>query len=216
MGLPIGKLVCASNSNNILYDFFTHGIYNIKREFFKTSSPSMDILISSNLERLLFEISGHDHELISDFMNRLKETGEYRVPDDLLKSLQEFISVSWTDDTGTKDTIKTVWNKYNYLIDTHTAVAFESYLRMDNDETNIVVSTASPYKFPESVILAIDNEHNIKMSPDALTERLKVLTNLDIPVQLCDMESKEIKHSIICEKHDMKLEILNFIKTLKI
>lgn len=215
MGLPIGKLVCASNSNNILYDFFTNGIYNIKRKFYKTSSPSMDILISSNLERLLYEVSGHDHELISDFMYQLKTTGEYKVPLELLTALQEIISVSWTDDVGTKDTIKAVWDKYDYLLDTHTAVAFESFLHMDNNETNIIVSTASPYKFPLSVIAAIDSECNIDLSPDMLTRRLLELTKVNMPEPLYDMEKKSIVHKSVCEKQDMIVEISKFIDRMK-
>ncbi len=159
MGVNIKRLICASNSNNVLTDFINTGVYDRNRHFYKTISPSMDILISSNLERLLFEICGRDAGRISSWMEELKNTGRYTVDEQLLSKVQEVFWADYSSELETQQTIKKVWNKYNYLTDTHTAVGinvYNKYLTRTSDTTPVVIaSTASPYKFAGSVCQAL-------------------------------------------------------------
>ena len=154
MGLPVNKFICASNANDVLTDFFNTGVYDRKREFFKTISPSMDILVSSNLERLLYLASGGDFELIDKLMNDLAEKGRYEIPESLKKELGKFVAYS-LDDVKTEQVIRDEFEKDNYLIDPHTAVALGATIKYQNEVNDglqcVVVSTASPYKFPEPV-----------------------------------------------------------------
>ncbi len=154
MGLPVNKFICASNKNDVLTDFFNTGIYDRKREFFKTISPSMDILVSSNLERLLYLASNNDENLVNELMEKLNNEGKYEIPQSLKEQLSSFVAYC-VDDESTKRVIKTEFDKNGYLIDPHTAVALgasEKYIKEYNDGLNmVVVSTASPYKFPEPV-----------------------------------------------------------------
>lgn len=158
MGLPVGKLVCASNANNVLTDFLRTGRYDRRRPFYKTVSPSMDILVSSNLERLLYLLSGDD-KLIADLMKQLGENGEYEVPADMLEKLHELFWAGFCDDEGAKTAIGKVWKDDHYLCDTHTAVAWDvaQQYKQANPEHNavVVLSTASPYKFPAAVLEGI-------------------------------------------------------------
>ena len=151
MGLPIARLICASNRNRVLTDFIQTGIYDRKRQFYTTSSPSMDILISSNLERLLYDISGCDHSEINRLMLDLKDKGRYKVSDTMAESIQSLFSAGWCDDSMTAQTIRDVFNSYGYLCDTHTAVAvnvYQEYLKETGDQIPAVIaSTANPYKF---------------------------------------------------------------------
>ena len=166
MGLPVNKFICASNKNDVLTDFFNTGVYDRKREFFKTISPSMDILVSSNLERLLYLASDCDYELVSSLMKKLNDEGKYEIPQSLKEKLSSFVSYS-VDDANTKVQIKKEFEKNNYLIDPYTAVALgaaEKYVEEYNDGLNlVVVSTASPYKFPEPVCesLGLEKGNNI-------------------------------------------------------
>ena len=159
MGIPIDRLICASNQNNVLTDFINTGTYDRNRSFYNTLSPSMDILISSNLERMLFELSGRDDKLVREYMSQLGEYGSYRVDSSIRTKLKKEFSAGYCDDRQTKDMIARMWNERNYLIDPHTAVAFhvlEEYRAESGDDTpTVVVSTASPFKFCSSVLSAL-------------------------------------------------------------
>lgn len=155
MGVPVNKFICASNKNDVLTDFFNTGVYDRNREFYKTISPSMDILVSSNLERLLYLVSGNDEELVASLMDQLKNEGRYEISSELKEKLNMFVAYS-ADDSETKDAIMKEFMGYNYLMDPHTAVAYEAVIKYqqetaDNTKT-IVVSTANPYKFSEAVL----------------------------------------------------------------
>ena len=155
MGLPVGKLVCASNENNVLTDFLTTGTYTAKREFFKTTSPSMDILVSSNLERLLYHVTGSDAE-VAGLMKSLAETGSYTVRPETLAAIQENFSCGWSSEEEVAGEIRVRYEKDNYLCDTHTAVAFHVAAQKKREGVPMVVlSTASPFKFPRSVLEAL-------------------------------------------------------------
>lgn len=181
MGLPIKKLICASNKNKVLTDFFDTGTYNRVRRFYKTNSPSMDILISSNLERLLFYGNDSNPELTKNLMNSLAKNGSY----DFNNPFKEFYA-DYADENMTLSTIKEVFEKENYLIDTHTAVAYKvykNYLKNEKDDSKcVIVSTASPYKFPESILTALD----VKAPSDAfeMIEVISKICNLEIPAVL--------------------------------
>ena len=155
MGLPVGKLVCASNENNVLTDFLTTGTYTAKREFFKTTSPSMDILVSSNLERLLYHVTGSDAE-VAGFMQQLAATGSYTVRPETLAAIQETFSCGWSSEAEVAGEIRSRYEKDGYLCDTHTAVAFHVAAQKKRQGVPMVVlSTASPFKFPRSVLSAL-------------------------------------------------------------
>ena len=155
MGLPVGKLVCASNENNVLTDFLTTGTYTAKREFFKTTSPSMDILVSSNLERLLYHVTGSDAE-VAGLMKSLAETGSYTVRPETLAAIRENFSCGWSSEEEVAGEIRARYEKDNYLCDTHTAVAFHVAAQKKREGVPMVVlSTASPFKFPRSVLEAL-------------------------------------------------------------
>lgn len=162
MGLPVKTLVCASNSNNVLTDFLKTGTYDKNREFYTTSSPSMDILISSNLERLLYHMSGDDDKLICDLMNKLSADGKYTVSSDVMEKIQQMFDAGYTAEDKVDETIKYQFDNYGYLCDTHTAVAvrvYDEYVKNTGDDIPTVIdSTASPYKFSASVLNAIADE----------------------------------------------------------
>ena len=155
MGLPVGKLICASNENNVLTEFINTGVYNRNREFIRTISPSMDILISSNLERLLYELSGHDGRQVLDWMNKLRSGGRYEVNGDVKRRISEAFWASYTTGAETMKTIKAVYVDYGYVVDTHTAVgidAYDKYVISSGDMTKtVIVSTASPFNSPEAL-----------------------------------------------------------------
>ncbi len=203
MGLPVGKLICASNANNVLTDFIRTGVYDKKREFKKTISPSMDILISSNLERLLFISEGKDDEKVSLYMKALKETGEYRISDQALSFIQDnFVGYAFGDEEAKKE-IKKVFDECNYLIDPHTAVAFcamEAYRKENPDSVCVVLSTASPYKFADSVMDALSIE-----KPDDAFERISVLekkTLTSAPAPIGKLKDGEMIHKDVIEVKD--------------
>ena len=177
MGLPIKNLICASNKNNVLTEFFDKGNYNKNRPFYKTNSPSMDILISSNLERFIYYASNKDTKLTANLMNELKTKGQYN-----FKNPYDYFYAYSTDEENTLKTIKNVYDKYKYLIDPHTACSYNAYLEYTketkNNEKVVVVSTASPFKFPQSVLKAFD------INQDESLESVKVLSkkfNIEIP-----------------------------------
>ncbi|SQB89856.1 threonine synthase [Clostridium tetanomorphum] len=214
MGLPINKLICASNENNVLYDFFEGGIYNKNREFKVTSSPSMDILVSSNLERLLYYISNENEELINSIMKKLNSIGEYSINDDMKNTLNDFYSGFATDEETYK-TIKDIFKKESYLIDTHTAVAYKVYKDYKNstkdNRKTIIASTASPFKFTRDVCKAL-NIYDNKMDDFKLVYKLSSFADIDIPNSIKDIENREIIHNNLCNKEEIKSEVKKFLK----
>ncbi len=212
MGAPIGKLICASNSNNVLTDFIKTGVYDKRREFVKTLSPSMDILISSNLERLLYELSDRNTELISTLMQQLDANGYYEIPEDLKEKLHELFEAEYCDDNTTQAAIKECWEKHNYLLDTHTAVAYSIIDKYrTNNHYSVVVSTASPFKFPEGVYTALQSNNN-SMNEYQILQALSNLTNWNIPAPIQDLENKKVLHNTLCDKSEIIDTILTFIR----
>lgn len=212
MGLPINKLVCASNDNNVLTDFINTGTYDRNRDFKKTVSPSMDILISSNLERLLFEITGHNSETINIWMGDLKQKGVYNIDAETKKRISKIFWAGYTNESETLKTVECIYKEYGYVIDTHTAVAidvYDKYVISTGDMTKtVVVSTASPFKFNESVVSAIFGEDSIKDRTEfELLHMLAKECDISIPEGLKDLENKEIRHNLICSKSSMKNEV---------
>ena len=202
MGLPVGKLVCASNENKVLTDFFENGTYNKNRAFHVTKSPSMDILISSNLERLLYLTCGA--EKCASYMAQLKEKGEYTLEKSELEKIRAEFDAGFTNDVQTLQTIKDVYEKHGYLMDTHTAVAWSVYEKWaketGNTDVSVVLSTASPYKFSSSVMNALGKTYENEF--DAVN-KLNALTGVKIPASLVNIESKQIAHNITVEKDEM-------------
>lgn len=206
LGLPINKLICASNENKVLYDFFTTGTYDKNREFILTSSPSMDILISSNLERLIFKIAGDDAEKNAELMKSLVSTGKYDITPKMQKELNDFVG-GYASEADTAKTIKALYQSDDYVIDTHTAVAvsvYNEYKKETNDTTKtLIVSTASPYKFTRSVMDAIDESYNT-MSDFELVDELSKISKINVPQAIEDIRTAPILHSRICDADQMK------------
>ena len=206
MGLPLGKLICASNINNVLTDFINTGVYDRNRKFYATCSPSMDILISSNLERLLYMLSGENDAQIREWFTALSEEGRYEVTDDIKAKLSEEFYAGFCDDSETKATIKNIYDKYSYVCDTHTAVAvkvYEDYRRATGDTARtIIASTASPYKFSSSVLEAISPDFS---SDDeyALVDRIAELSDIAVPESLADLKNKPVRFTGSIDKEEM-------------
>lgn len=216
MGLPVNKLVCASNDNNVLTDFINMGVYDRNRDFKKTISPSMDILISSNLERLLFEINGHDPSLIRLWMEKLKNEGIYTIDSDTKRKISKLFWAGFTNENETLKTIECIYSEYNYVVDTHTAVGidvYDKYVISTGDMTKtVIVSTASPFKFNESVAKSILGEDRITgKSEFELLEILSQECSLQIPESLKCLEKKEIKHKGKCSKSEMKANVAKIV-----
>lgn len=194
MGLPIGKLICASNKNNVLADFFQSGVYDIKRPFFLTSSPSMDILLSSNFERFLFEASDRDAEKITSWYTDLTETGRFQVDEQTLNTCRENMFAGWADEDEVMDTIEQTFKEYDYLLDPHTAVAMkvsQDYRQMTGDHTyTIISSTASPFKFANSVLSALDKDKYSDYDSWEALDTLSKITGWEIPVGLRNLKDK--------------------------
>lgn len=214
MGLPVGRLICASNVNNVLTDFFHTGTYNINREFFKTNSPSMDILISSNLERLLYHFAGENDETIKSFMADLKEKGEYTVSQDIKAKMDDEFFVGFCSEQATLDVINVVFEEQKYLMDTHTAVAYDvvsQYKAKTGDETPcLVASTASPYKFSSSVLSALD--YPVDNDEFVNAAKIQEVTGMQIPDNLLELKDKQVRFEGVCEKQDMAKITLDWIK----
>lgn len=206
MGVPVGKLICASNENKVLYDFFETGVYDRNREFILTSSPSMDILISSNLERLIFRIAGDDAKKTADMMDALKTTGKYTITDDMKAKLADFTG-GWASEEDTAKEIKRVYDEAGYVMDTHTAVAssvYHTYKENTNDDTKtIIASTASPYKFGTSVMSAIDKKYE-GMDDFALIDELCKTSGVKIPNAVEEIRTAPVLHDTVCETEDMQ------------
>jgi len=205
MGLPIAKLICASNRNRILTDFLATGVYDRNRDFYPTTSPSMDILISSNLERLLYLASGQDDKLIAEWMGALSSDGRYEIPAKLLQSLHRDFAGGCCDEAQTAAAIRAVWEKYGFLSDTHTAVALhvlEEYRAQTGDMTQaVVVSTASPYKFAASVLDALEGSSPANEF-DALAA-LEQATGAACPPPLCGLDKKPVRFTTVCDAAQM-------------
>ena len=205
MGLPIHKLICASNENKVLYDFFTTGTYDRNREFVLTTSPSMDILISSNLERLIYRIAGNSAEKNASLMQSLKETGKYEITDEMKAQLSDFYG-NYATEAEDAAMIKKLYEDTGYVIDTHTAVAasvYEKYQKETGDTTKTVIaSTASPYKFTRSVMDAIDNKYDV-MSDFELVDELSKLSKVKVPQAIEDIRTAPVLHDTICDVDKM-------------
>ncbi|MDP4133348.1 MAG: threonine synthase [Bacillota bacterium] len=218
MGVPVNKLICASNSNNVLTEFIRTGVYNRNREFVTTISPSMDILISSNLERFLFHASGNDSELVRELMNELSETGQYEIPDRIKTKLADIFYAAYCDDKFTIRTIADIERNYSYVMDPHTAVAqnvYEQYVAQTHDATKtIIASTASPFKFSGSVVEAIAGAEETEKTETEfeLLDKLSELSGQKPPKSLSDLLDKEIRFDGVCKKDDMKTVVDTFLR----
>ena len=211
LGLPVGRLLCASNANNVLTDFINTGVYDRRRPLHKTVSPSMDILVSSNLERLLYLVS-EDTQLVATLMSELNTEGHYTVPEKLLKDIQSQFYAGCCDDAGAKAAIGRAW-KLGYLCDTHTATAWavaEEYTAKTGDAAPMVVlSTASPYKFPAAVLSSL--EENELTDEFMQMQRLQALTGVPIPKNLTGLQEKKRLHNSVIAKEEM----LRFVQNIE-
>ncbi|MDE7340124.1 MAG: threonine synthase [Lachnospiraceae bacterium] len=206
MGVPIAKLICASNENKVLYDFFRTGSYDRNREFMLTSSPSMDILISSNLERLIYRIAGNDAKKNAEFMAALSQTGQYRITEEMGGRLADFYG-NYASEQETAARIKELYEKAGYVIDTHTAVASvvcQKYREETGDtRKTVIASTASPFKFTRSVMNAIDSKYD-SMTDFELVDELSRLANVKVPNAIEEIRTAPVVHDTVCEKEEMK------------
>jgi threonine synthase len=214
-GLPVSRLICASNRNNVLSDFIRTGIYDRRREFHKTESPSMDILISSNLERLLFELAGRNSAVVSGWMNRLSTEGWYTIPGNALDQLQSLFYGGFADHVETARAIKETFAKHGYLLDPHSAVGY-SVLRRYQQETGdtspvLLVSTASPFKFNQAVLEALGWDTS-KRDEFSLLEELSSLWRRPVPSKLTELKSLPEIHKDVCEKDKMAPVLYKFLK----
>lgn len=211
MGLPVNKLICASNSNKVLTDFLTTGVYDRNRDFITTISPSMDILISSNLERLLYIMTGYNDAQIREWFGKLSSEGKYEVSDDIKAKLKEEFSAGFCTDEETKATIKAIFDKYSYTLDTHSAVAvkvYEDYKAATGDNTKTVIaSTASPYKFSASVLEAIEGKKS-ELDEYDMIDRLNELSGYPIPESLAALRTKPVRFSKVISKDEQKDYVL--------
>ena len=213
MGLPIDKLICASNDNKVLYDFFTTGTYDKNREFILTTSPSMDILISSNLERLIYKIAGNDATKNKELMTSLTTTGKYDITDEMKAELKDFYG-NYATEKETAEVIKDIYEKTGYVIDTHTAVAAvvsRKYLKDTNDTNKLVIaSTASPFKFTRSVMNAIDSKYD-SMGDFELVDELSKIGNVKVPNAIEEIRNAKVLHDTVCEVDEMTDVVKKFL-----
>ena len=214
MGLPIGKLICASNANNVLTDFIRTGVYDRNRKFYTTISPSMDILISSNLERLIYDLSGCDSARVKGWMDSLARTGRYEVDDDVKARLAELFWAGCCDDPSTQATIKQVFDEQNYLSDTHTAVAlnvYGQYVReFGSDVPTVIASTASPYKFAPAVLGAIAADKLTDDEFDMLSS-LSEVSGVATPAPLAGLKGKPVRFERVCDGSGMKEAVFSML-----
>ena len=215
MGLPINKLICASNANNVLTDFIETGVYDRNRSFYTTDSPSMDILISSNLERLLYILCGRNDEIINDWFGKLKSEGKYTVSDDVKALIGDMFFAGCCDDKATAETINKTFNDYGYLADTHTSVAINvcnDYIAKTGDVTPVVVaSTASPFKFSKAVLGAVEQGAADYDDEFATVDALEKLASLKAPEQLSALKGKQVRFTQVTAKEDMAEVVFNML-----
>ena len=213
MGLPIAKLICASNENKVLFDFFKTGEYDKNREFILTTSPSMDILISSNLERLIYKIAGNDADKNNELMNSLKVNGKYDITDDMKKQLDDFYG-NYASEEETAETIRDTYDKTGYIMDTHTSVAasvYKKYKAETNDDTvTVIASTASPFKFTRRVMVAIDPKYD-SMGDFELVDELSKIGNVKVPNAIEEIRNAEVRHNNLVEVDGMKDIVKKFL-----
>ena len=213
MGVPIDKLICASNDNKVLYDFFESGCYDKNRDFILTTSPSMDILISSNLERLIYRICGENAVVNKGFMESLQSTGKYEITEEMKEQLASFFG-GYASEKETAEKIKDLYEKTGYVLDTHTAVAavvYDKYLSTNEDSTKTVIaSTASPFKFGRSVLNAIDMKYDALSDFEQIDELAKV-ANVAIPRAIDEIRNAPVLHDHVCEKDAMVEEVKKFL-----
>ena len=214
MGLPIDKLICASNDNKVLFDFFQTGTYDKNREFILTTSPSMDILISSNLERLIYKIAGNDAEKCADLMAALSTKGVYDITEDMKAQLSDFVG-GYADEAKTAATIKSMYDKEGYIMDTHTAVAsgvYNDYREKTGDKNpTVIASTASPYKFTRSVMNAIDAKYD-SMGDFELVDELCKLSGVKVPNAIEEIRTAPVLHNIVCKSEEMQATVEKILK----
>lgn len=214
MGVPLGKLICASNENKVLYDFFGTGTYDRNREFILTTSPSMDILISSNLERLIYRISGSDAEKNADLMSKLNHDGVYAITPEMREQLVDFYG-NYATEEETAEEIASVYQKTGYVLDTHTAVAscvYRKYRKETGDNAKAVIaSTASPYKFTRSVMNAIDKETYDRLSDFELVDELHKLSGVAVPRAIEEIRTAPVLHDTVVDKDEMKAIVKKFL-----
>ena len=213
MGLPIGKLICASNDNKVLYDFFTTGTYDRNREFVLTTSPSMDILISSNLERLIYRIAGNDADKNKALMTSLTQEGKYEISDDMKSQLADFYG-NYASEAETAEEIRRLYEDCGYVLDTHTAVAsavYQKYLKdTGDDKKTVIASTASPFKFTRSVMDAIDTKYD-SMSDFELVDELSKIANVKVPGAIEEIRTAPVVHDKQCEVDEMPIVVKEFL-----
>nr|WP_291234635.1 threonine synthase [Frisingicoccus sp.] len=213
IGLPVDKLICASNTNKVLFDFFTTGTYDKKREFTVTSSPSMDILISSNLERLIYRIAGNDAEKNAAMMQALNGEGEYTITEEMKKGLVDFYG-NYADEKETAEAIKDLYEKTGYVIDTHTAVAASVYKKYVADtqdtKTTVIASTASPYKFARSVMNAIDPKYDA-LDEFQLVDELVKISNTEEPNAVKEIRTAPVRHNNVCAVDEMEATVKQWL-----
>lgn len=216
MGLPVNRLICASNKNRVLTDFFETGVYDVNRSFYTTSSPSMDILISSNLERLLFIASGYSDEFVRSMMDSLKASGKYTMPESVMNTINSVFSAGCCDDEGTKETIRRTFENYGYLCDTHTAVGidvYEKYAAKTGDTApSVIASTANPYKFSHSVLDAVKPGASQGLDEFGMVNELKAVTNENCPGQLADLKNKAVRFTDVCDRDSMEKAVFRLLK----
>ncbi len=213
MGLPIDKLICASNDNKVLYDFFCSGTYDRNRDFVLTSSPSMDILISSNLERLIYRIAGDDPDKNKELMDALNQGGVYTITDEMKNQLSDFYG-NYANEKETTEKIQELFDSTGYVIDTHTAVAscvYDKYKKETKDvKPAVIASTASPYKFTRSVMNAIDHKYDT-MEDFELVDMLSEISKTEVPKAIEEIRTAPIMHNHVCEKNEMKQVVMDFL-----
>lgn len=214
MGLPIAKLICASNENKVLYDFFETGEYDKNRDFILTNSPSMDILISSNLERLIYKIAGNDADKNAELMKALSSTGKYNITADMKAKLADFYG-NYTSEEETQAMIKALFEDTGYVIDTHTAVAAAVYNKYkaasgDCDTKAVIASTASPFKFTRSVMNAIDAKYDA-WEDFELVDELSKIGNVAVPNAIEEIRSAQVLHNTVCEVEEMEKVVKDFL-----
>ena len=204
MGLPVGKLVCASNANDVLTEFLSTGVYDKRRPFHKTTSPSMDILVSSNLERMLYLLSDGDDAYVAGLMRQLRDEGRYQVTDKMLARLHEIFSCACCDDAQAAEVMGRVWREHGYVCDPHTAVAWhaaDAFMEQADGAPVVVLSTASPYKFPAAVLSALGEEPGD--DEFAMMDKLSALTGTPIPKNLATLREKQVRHKDVIDKDAM-------------
>ena len=213
MGLPIAKLICASNENKVLFDFFKTGEYDKNRDFILTTSPSMDILISSNLERLIYKIAGNSSEKNSELMNDLATKGKYTITDEMKAELDDFYG-NYATEEETAKVIKDTYEKTGYVMDTHTAVAASTYKKYvaetNDDAVTVIASTASPFKFARSVMDAINPEYD-KLDDFELIDELSKIANVKIPNAIEEIRNAEVRHNNLVEVDGMEAIVKKFL-----